>query len=63
MKTAGYSDAQIMGILKSFEFLQLLGSHPTILLTPALKCLRRYLYLPDRIDARHSLPTQHLNLP
>ena len=53
----------IILLLKPFELLQLVGTHTAILLSPAIKCLLSYLHLPDRINARHPLPAQHLNLP
>ena len=42
---------------------KLVGPHTTILLTPTVKRLLRYLYLPDRVDPWHSLAAKHLNLP
>ncbi len=50
-------------LLKPFDFLQLVGSHTAILLMPAIERLFRYLHLPDRVDAWHSLAAKHLNLP
>ncbi len=39
------------------------GSHPAILLAPAIIGLLGYANLPDHIHTRHALPDKHINLP
>ena len=49
--------------LKSFEFLQLVGSHTAILLAPAVIGLFGNTNRPDRIDPLQTLTDKHFNLP
>ena len=47
---------------KTFEFPQLSRPHATILLAPSIKRLLRNLNFPDRINPRHPLTNEYLNL-
>ena len=49
--------------LQPLQSLQLVRAHSTVLLLPAVKRLFSHTNLADRIQARHSLPRQNLNLP
>jgi len=58
------SSAQpVILLLKTFEFLQLFGSHPAILLKPAIERLSGYLHLPYWINARNSSTAKYRNMP
>ena len=50
-------------LLESLQFFQLIYAHPAILLAPAVVGLFNYSDLPNRIQTRHALPHQNLNLP
>ena len=57
----GSSEPLIL-LLKTFEFPQLSRPHATILLAPSIKRLLRNLDFPDRINPRHPLTNEHINL-
>ena len=48
------SSQPLILLLNAFEFLQLVGSHAAIPLTPAVVSLLGYMVFPDRIDPCHS---------
>ena len=56
------SSEPLILLLKTFEFPQLSRPHATILLAPSIKRLLRNLDFPDRINPRHPLTNEHLNL-
>ena len=49
--------------LQTLQFLQLVCAHSTVLLFPAVEGLFSHANLADRIQTRHALACQHLNLP
>ena len=49
--------------LEPLEFLQLVGSHPAILLAPSVIGLLGDAHLADRVHALHALADKHGNLP
>jgi hypothetical protein len=52
----------IIFFLKTFKLSELVSSHATMLLAPAIKGLLRDLDFPDRINTGPPLTNKHLNL-
>jgi hypothetical protein len=61
-KRHGFSQLFIL-FLQALQLLQVIRAHATVVLLPAGIGLLSYADLTDRIQTRHPLPHQNLNLP